>query len=69
MLTWKLLYIWDEKRTQGGRRGGFSPELVSLRSLCPIALCVCFERKRYADFLFLRRRSTVSQMSVLLKRR
>ncbi|WVO23714.1 uncharacterized protein IAS62_005069 [Cryptococcus decagattii] len=27
MLTWKLLYIWDEKRTQGGQRGGFSPEL------------------------------------------
>lgn len=69
MLTWKLLYIWDEKRAPGGRGDGSSPELVSLRSLCPIALCVCFKRERYADYLFLRRRSTVSQTRGLLKRR
>lgn len=41
MLVWKLLYIWDEKRAQGDRRGGTSPGLVSLRSLCPFSLCVC----------------------------
>lgn len=69
MLIWKLLYIWDEKRAQGRRRGGSSPELVSYVLYISFALCVCFERERYVDFFFLRRRFTVSQRRGLLKRR
>lgn len=46
MLVWKLLYIWDDRRAKEGRRSESSPELVSLRSLCPFPFCFCFEKRK-----------------------